>query len=307
MKLFPRPSSFQRRAFTLVEILTALAITTIIVIALVSMFNASTKALQVANRQTDIWESARATFGILKREIGEVTAGGLPERVHLFSANDPAAFYELAIPNLPRPTPILRKDIYLLTRENDQWTANVFLLGRDRQSDPDSAVATLYHYRKSYPAVTAFDDNQLDIDVNLGVPPLKLPLPLAQARDALDKNLDDLADGRPPDGTVNAMAKGIVHLQLVAYAADGRAFTNSLELAALPDDHYNVRDTLWFQGDILPASLDLEMFVLEPDRIEEFRAQAGPIARQLYLEKHINSIQLFRTRIPIRRDLLARQ
>lgn len=296
--------SHRRRAFTLVEILTALAITTIIVIALVSMFNASTKALQVANRQTDIWEAARASFGILKREIGEVSAGGAARRMSLFSANDPGAVYTLPVPNLNDPVPLRRKDIYLLTREGNQWIANVFLLGRDRQSDPDAAVATLYHYRTTYPVVTTFDVTTQDIDRDIADP--LHPLPRAVA--ALDKHLDDLANLRPTDGTVNAMAKGIVHLQLVAYAADGRAFTNTAALTPPPpDDHYIDLDTLWFRGDILPASLDLEMFVLEPDRIEEFRAQAGPIARQLYLEKHINSIQLFRTRIPIRRDLLARQ
>src|SRR5690606_6196998 len=123
-----------------VEILTALAITTIIVIALVSMFNASTKALQVANRQTDIWESARATFGILKREIGEVTAGGKPDRVNLIAANGPARVVLAG-------EPMRLQDIYILTRENNQWTANAFLLGRDRSSDdPDAALATLYHY-----------------------------------------------------------------------------------------------------------------------------------------------------------------
>lgn len=298
MKLSPRPSSFRRQAFTLVEILTALAITTIIVIALVSMFNASTKALQVANRQTDIWESARATFGILKREIGEVTAGGSPERVHLFTANPPPRA------SLADGTPMRLQDIYLLTRDNNEWTANVFLLGPDRLSDdPDAAVATLYHYRTNYPAFPAFNSGILDIDRNVTDPDHPLP----RAVDALDKYLDDVSKGLPIDGTINVMAKGIVHLRLVAYASDGRAFTNSAALAALPVDHYIDADTIRFQDQILPASLDLEMFVLEPDRIEEFRSQGGPIARQLYLEQHENSIQLFRTRIPIRRDLLARQ
>jgi hypothetical protein len=298
MKIFPRPSSFRRRAFTLVEILTALAITTIIVIALVSMFNASTKALQVANRQTDIWESARATFGILKREIGEVTAGGSPGRVHLFTANSPPRA------NLADGTQMRLQDVYVLTRDDNEWTANVFLLGPDRLSDdPDAAVATLYHYRTNYPAFTVFNAATLDIDQNI----LDTRHPLPSAGAALDKYLDDVSKGLPTDGTVNVMAKGIVHLRLVAYASDGRAFTNSAALAELPVDHYIDADTIRFQDHLLPASLDLEMFVLEPDRIEEFRSQGGPIARQLYLEKHENSIQLFRTRIPIRRDLLARQ
>lgn len=298
MKLFTRPSSFRRRAFTLVEILTALAITTIIVIALVAMFNTSIKALQVANRQLDIWESARATFGILKREVGEVTAGGVPERFHLFAANPPP------LVNLANGTPMRLQDVYVLTRDNNEWNVNVFLLGPDRQSDdPNAAVATLYHFQTNYPAFTVFNAATLDIDRNVTHP----SHPLQRAIGALERHLQDQANGLPTAGTVNAMAKGIVHLRLVAYAADGRAFTNSAILNPEPVDHRIEPDTLWFRGDQLPASLDLEMFVLEPDRIEEFRSQGGAIARDLYLRNHENSIQLFRTRIPIRRDLLARQ
>jgi type II secretory pathway component PulJ len=301
MNLSTHSPSFRRRAFTLVEILTALAITTIIVIALVSMFNASTKALQVANRQTDIWESARATFGILKRELGEVSAGGDPARVNLFAANGPARI-------ILKGEPMRLQDIYFLTRDNNQWTANVFLLGADRLSDdPDAAVATLYHYRKNYPVVTAYGDDQLDMDLAISA----LRHPLGQARDALEKQLDDVANGRPinPTNSVNVMAKGIIHLRLVAYAQDGRAFapTNTSNMEIYDELGPGFVSRMYFSEDKLPASLDLEMFVLEPDRIEEFRSQGGPIARQLYLEKHENSIQLFRTRIPIRRDLLARQ
>ena len=293
------PSLRRARAFTLVEILTAVAITTIIVFALVSMFNTSIKALQTANRQTDIWEAARSTFGILKNDIGEVTTGGAGDRVNLFAANKP--------PLIVGGFDFRLQDIFLLSRENNQFNFTGFLVGKDLDSDADDVgVRTLYYYRTTYSAINGVEP---DIDQTLRVPPLGVNKAVA----ALDQYLVDVANGISTNRAVSVLAKGIVHLRIVAYATDGRAFTNSNDLSKLtpplplPTDHFIDADTVIFQGDMLPASLDLEMFVLEPDRIAEYKSQGGAIARRNYLDKHVNSVQLFRTRIPVRRELLARQ
>lgn len=131
MQLSKQLPGRRTRAFTLVEILTAVAITTIIVFTLVKMFDTASKALQVANRQTDVWESARSTFGILRNDIGEVAVGGNYDRLNLLAINKPSQFvggFEFRL-----------QDIFLLSRDNNQWVFNGFLLGKDRQSDPDDA------------------------------------------------------------------------------------------------------------------------------------------------------------------------
>ena len=293
------PSQRRARAFTLVEILTAVAITTIIVFALVSMFNTSIKALQTANRQTDIWEAARSTFGILKNQIGEVTTGDSGDRVNLFAANQP--------PLIVGGFDFRLQDIFLLSRENNQFNFTGFLVGKDLDSDADDVgVRTLYFYRTNYSAINGVVP---DIDQTLRVPPLAVNKAVA----ALDQYLIDVANGITTNRAVSVLAKGIVHLRIVAYATDGRAFTNSNDLPnlapplPLPADHFIDADTVLFQGEMLPSSVDLEMFVLEPDRIAEYKSQGGAIARKNYLDKHVNSVQLFRTRIPVRRELLARQ
>ncbi len=288
------PSQRRARAFTLVEILTAVAITTIIVFALVSMFNTSIKALQTANRQTDIWEAARSTFGILKNDIGEVTTGGPIDRLNLFAANQP--------PLIVGGFDFRLQDIFLLSQENNQFNFTAFLVGKDRDADPaDAGVMTLYYYRTNYSAVSG---TIADLDQALRVPPLGVNKALA----ARDQYLVDVANGITTNRAVSVLAKGLVHLRIVAYAIDGRAFTNSnLLTPPLPPDHFIDADTVLFQGDMLPSSVDLEMFVLEPDRIAEYKSQGGAIARRNYLDKHVNSVQLFRTRIPVRRELLARQ
>lgn len=293
----PSARSRRTRAFTLVEILTAVAITTIIVFTLMKMFDTSTKALQLANRQTDVWESARGTFGILRQNLGELTTGGATNRINLFTANQTT---ENVGGNLMR-----RQDIYILSRENNQWNVNVYLLGKDRLSDLDTAgVKTLYRFQTNFPVYPPASASPLGFEYDI----FTSLHPFTVALDALDRHLAAVDSGQEPEGTINVMARGIVHLRVVPYAADGRAFTNYNVLPPpLPVDHYVDDDTVRFRGEMLPNSVDLEMFVLHPDRIEEFRSQAGPIAQKNYLDKHTSSVQLFRTRIPVRRELLARQ
>lgn len=296
----------RRRAFTLIEILTAVAITTVIVFTLVSMFNTSAKALREANRQTDVWEAARASFGILQRSISEVTAGGETNRVNLFSGNGPSTMH-LPIMNsagVDLGDDLRLQDIYVLSRDNNNWVVNVFMIGLQRNTDPtNSAVKMLYRYQTNYPAVNQ-DGTMLAIDYPNLFDPNHAYI---KALDALAKYLDDKANGIEPNGSISAMADGIVHLRLVAYASDGRAYTNSALLNPPPTDHYIDNDTMVFRNNDLPASLDLEMFVLAPDRIQEFRSQPGLAPQTLYLQNHLDSLQLFRTRIPIHRDLLATQ
>lgn len=298
-------SSRRGRGFTLIEILTAVAITTIIVFTLVSMFNTSAKALREANRQTDVWEAARATFGILKSAVGDVTVGTVTNRIVLFAKNPPSRVVLTSPPNIVEP--LRMQDIYLLSKDENRWTVNVFMLGPEYQSDgKTNDVQVLYRFQTNYPAVVA-SGTVLDLDYpGIGDPNHAYSKALA----ALDTYLTDKSLGIEPVNSISALADGIVHLRLVAYAADGRAFTNNANLSAANSasiNHYIDDDTLLFSGNDLPASVDLEMFVLAPDRLQEFRSQVGEAKKALYLQKHLDSLQLFRTRIPIQRDLLATQ
>ena len=100
------PSQRRARAFTLVEILTAVAITTIIVFALVSMFNTSIKALQKTllnveglGRQLypdlDLWQTAKPYLERwMDRQIG-------PEAFFLRMEQEAPHWAQL-LPKLPR-------------------------------------------------------------------------------------------------------------------------------------------------------------------------------------------------------------
>jgi|GEM_PF-2440811 len=283
------PNRRGRQAFTMVEIMTAVAITTLIVFTLVSMFNTSTKALLMGIKQKDVWESARATFGLISMDVEKVTVGGYATvgnvtepRISMVSFGAPAAD---SISPLPDGTLIENRlqDVYLLSKEGSRWELDIYRVIRE---NVNVGVGTLYRYHAEYPTFALLSSENLPIDYS----PIS---PTANSNPFKLSNSDFVAQS-------SRMVDGVVRLRMVAYDNNGRALypTNA------PGLEYSITGfSFEFGGETLPASVDLELFVMEPDRINEFRAQSGDIAKQLYLQNHIGSVQMFRTRIPIRKDV----
>jgi hypothetical protein len=283
------PSGRGRQAFTMVEIMTAVAITTLIVFALVSMFNTSTKALLMGIKQKDVWESARATFGMISTDVEKVTEGGYAR----VGTNTDLRISMAALgPSLPPECVTLQngveicrelQDFYLLSKDGSRWDLNIYRVIRE---NADTGVGTLYRFQTNYTTFNLTSSENMDIDYS--------PISLTVNSNPFKWSNAEFAD------RASRMVDGVVHLRMVSYDNNGRALypTNS------PVLEYEITlNSFWFGGDALPAAVDLDMFVLEPDRINEFRAQSGPAARQAYMANHIGNIQMFRTRIPIRKDV----
>lgn len=279
-----------RRAFTMVEILTAVAITTLIVFALVSMFNTSTKALLMGLKQKDVWESARATFGMVSTDVEKVTEGGYATvggnhvlRISMATFGSPTPDSILQLPD----TTIIEnrlQDFYLLSRDGSRWGLDIYRVIRE---NVNVGVGTLYRFHTNFTTYNQLSSDNLPIDFA----PSMTGNPFSWS-DA------DFIDQASP------MVDGVVHMRLVAYDNDGRPLFDPLILDPSGTYEYSITGSSFeFGGETLPASVDLDMFILEPERINEFRAQSGDIAKRNYLEKHIGNIQMFRTRIPIRKDV----
>ncbi|MGH7993671.1 MAG: PilW family protein, partial [Limisphaerales bacterium] len=69
--LGPRPST--RSAFTLVEMLVTLALLSLIVLSLMTVFNSTQKAFRASLTQTDILESGRLAMGLIADDLAKTT------------------------------------------------------------------------------------------------------------------------------------------------------------------------------------------------------------------------------------------
>ena len=71
--LDPRPSTLAAPAFTLVEMLVTLALLSLIVLALMAVFNSTQKAFRASLTQTDMLESGRMAMGLIASDLEAMT------------------------------------------------------------------------------------------------------------------------------------------------------------------------------------------------------------------------------------------
>ena len=69
---------FTRAAFTLVEMLVTLALLSLIVLALMTVFNSTQKAFRASLTQTDILESGRLAMGLITSDLEAMTPSSSP-------------------------------------------------------------------------------------------------------------------------------------------------------------------------------------------------------------------------------------
>src|SRR5881296_3237368 len=85
---FTRFQSFfretNRRAFTIVELLVAISVLTLIVLVLYGMFDQVQKALRGNVAQVDVFEGGRAAMQLLSREMEQMQAANVPVGTNLY-------------------------------------------------------------------------------------------------------------------------------------------------------------------------------------------------------------------------------
>ncbi len=91
------------------------------------------------------------------------------------------------------------------------------------------------------------------------------------------------------------VAEGVIHFQMLPFDAAGRPYTNiTTTNLSIGNDYFA------FAGTYLPAYVELELGILEPQTLRQFKSFAAPSAAQSFLEQQAGKVQLFRQRIPIR-------
>lgn len=269
-----------QRAFTLVEIITAMAITSIIVFALIAMFNQTQKALRISLAEGDVWESARAGFTTIANDIQELTPSRFDGAANVYvkendteSPDHPLAEYDI-------------ESMFLLGREGNNWIGNVYWV------KDENGLPTLYRFRGTYPSYLAGNPGYS--------PPVSADLldPTHPYGRALQWALNPANDPQPED--YHRLVDGIVEFSVRVYDGLGRPYTNTVPDAAAPV--YIDDITSSFSGTALPAFVDVSMTVLSPDRFEEYRAQISDANREAYLSNHVGDMQRFQRRIALHNE-----
>ena len=311
-------------AFSVVELMLAIAIMGIIVYALFTVFNQTQKAMRASEIQGDVSEKGRAIMEMVSRELAQAqptfsavsTNGTWINEANLFAYGEYQHVQsEPERLDLPTRTNSLYS-LFFLTQRSNIWSAIGY-----RVTNVVHGVGELVRYEVGYPAVNPN---------SLGDPlPRGNLLSLAFQADLNNPN---------PISSYHHISDGVTHFKLTAYDQNGRAFswllpgrhdtnrylvrmeapfeyppsgsglrpfsTNDATVVLGPafpgtlSDETSVR----FLSNALPAYVELELGMLEPEALRQFYTMIedeNPNATN-FLARQIAKVHLFRQRIPIR-------
>jgi hypothetical protein len=283
-----RPWSLDPRrplAFTLVEVLVAVSLLSVIVLGLMMMFNQTQKAFRLGMMQTDVLENGRLTTDLLSRELEQITPGNSQ-----FSTSFVA---ELAPPtrlgmtptpvqlDLPPSPTLTRTDmlqqIYFVTHENQSWKAIGYLV-----DTPQKGLGTLYRfefptYRTNQPdGLMRVFDNDAQALYNSG---------------NVSSNLRRIMDGVVVLNTRLYDTAGYEINQVSNTCKNATVFTE-LALANKPRAQ--------FFSNAVPAYVEFELGVLEPSVLEKYKSIPVPAIQAQFLKDQISHVHVFRQRVAVR-------
>jgi hypothetical protein len=255
---------------SLIEIMVAMFLLTVIMLGLFSAFYQTQRAFRLSASQTDVLEGGRSLLSLVVRELQETTASDQLDGVNLF-ATTPIGAVDLPLPGGGMQTNHLQ-DFFFLKRKNDVWTGVGYFVTVKGQG-----VGTLYRFS----ATNEVTNSSFRL-----------------------ASLFQAAQGAQPGGTnVGRVAEGLVHLTVRAFDTNGIEYvpphpwllTNGIGV------------TVWnggymFTNRMLPAFLDVELGTVDAQVYRQYMliASNSLVAGRQFLENQAGKVYLFRQRIPIR-------
>ena len=145
----------------MLELLVAIGLLTVVILALYAMFDQTQKALHANIAQTDVMETGRSAMELIVRDIERAQSPNLANAINLAiqkkdflkagSATEP--FVPPGVVDVNhRDHPL--NDVFFLTQTlSNRWTGLGFFVGHntDARRQPDESLGTLYRYQDPYP------------------------------------------------------------------------------------------------------------------------------------------------------------
>ncbi|HJN89516.1 MAG TPA: prepilin-type N-terminal cleavage/methylation domain-containing protein [Verrucomicrobiota bacterium] len=322
-----RSRASRSRAFTILELLVAVSVMTLVIYVLYALFNQTQMALRKNAAQVDVNEGGRAAMEMIVRELSQMEVSGYPAITDLQTQLTYSGSKSFLSRTTPDATPLLLAyQSEALTPEGDDedlaqgFRTNIlqnftftsrgdsgFLVTSYRVIGATNGIGMLARYRTNgtlrvtSPGQVQF--NKTDIFNRFYFDPI----------------------ASAPSGVFEPITDGVIHLRITPYDHLGRAlghgslFYDPLGLnlerrgaagqalfpvatdrpvdGTLMQDR-DAQSQVQFYG-ALPGYFDVELAVLEPQVLKQVRA-LPPAIQANFLGRQIGKVTLFRQRIPIR-------
>lgn len=310
-------------AFTLVEMLVTLALLSLIVLALMTVFNSTQNAFRASLTETDILESGRLAMGLIADDLAKTTPSYGTNTViakgstfyDALVAASPVNFYIDSNPFNQTTQPFIQ---YLpgTSVQRSNVLETFYMLSRQNVNGRPSWVGTGYVVDpKSYPTNSLY--RFVMITNTMKGNPFQL---FSNFFTAINPPVGVNRSPNPFTNTVNwaHVMDGVVDLRVRAYDPDGFRITNGVDLYSgqlitnrntfvfVPNDLFNfllpyslkVYGCYMFSNTV-PATVEVNLGVMEDAVLQRAEGMSGP-AQLNYLSNHVGQVHLFRQRVAIR-------
>lgn len=281
-----------RSAFSLIEIIVVMALLSIIILGLLAMFTQTQRAFRTGMTQADVLESGRIFSDMISRELAQITPANQSNVLNFaVSLVDRQPLY-LPLPGATHRRTNLLQDLFFVYRHNQEWVGVGYFV---RTNDPatgklgwplvgqagtlSAGAGTLYRFETNLFALSG-----------RGVADLYRDFYAAAYRDAWP---------------VAKLADGVVHFKVRAYDTAGRWIQWPLTNA--PGQAYEARTLVpgetgqyLFYSNVVPATVELEVGILEDRAWKHFEALPSQLSRYNYLTGQVGRVHLFRERVAVR-------
>ena len=304
--LRPGRARSEAGGFSLVEILLVTVLLSLIMLALMSVFNATQAAFRASITQTDVLEGSRATMDLMTSDFRQMVASGggmgtnrnsllepgftaspdnLPSAPVNFWVSDPGVTVIQPLVGTDPATNRINQvqSVFILTKVADVWKG----VGYFVDTNSTTYIYPLYRFDSS---VMSGRPTPYQIFSNFCLNASAFSLPVL----ANNTNVHHLVDG-------------VLHFNVRAYDTNGVVLTNGFGL----NQAYNVKNARFYNavgGEVamymcsntVPAAVEIQLGVME-DRILQ-RASSMPMgspAQVNYLAQQAGKLHVFRQRVNI--------
>lgn len=279
-----RQINSETSGFTLLELLVAVALLTVIVVSIYHVFNYIQQALRANINQVDALESSRAALETLRTDFGMLTSCPQPEgtNLHIYHSSEVAPT-TIALSSGAKYTNWFYS-VYFLRAIRDRYEAVSY-----RVSPIKAGVGVLMRYSTNVTRIADFV--------------------------YLSRLLETL-----PSHSFVPLLDGVVHFRLAAYDTEEvpllysipevrQASENIGGLTIQPFVYANSvfpsETELSTRDNVLPGSIEIELGVLERSALEYYiHLPTGSYGESRFLPEHAGQIYLFRQRVRIPRGNL---
>jgi prepilin-type N-terminal cleavage/methylation domain-containing protein len=288
-----------RRAFTLIEVMVVIVLLSLIVLALMAVFNSTQAAFRASVTQADVLESGRATMDLMAGDLRAMAPSFGRSNTVVNGVFIPGAanFYAAVTSYVSPPSPLIQpmvggtsarvnvlEKFFILSRGNQNGVPTWYGVGYAVTNGPSGSLYSLYRFATNHPAA-AIDPT------------------LVFTRD-FGNFLTNITSG-------SHLMDGVVGLTVRAYDVNGGLMTNNIIYSG--GQYATNKNVLYFPSgppalgqigfvmfsNTLPASVEIEMGVLEDRALQRAESLPNPVIQSNYLVGSAGQVHVFRQRVSI--------